>query len=318
MPHLRRPLAVSRAWLLTAALCLSFPSPAPAFNGYAHKVVAAIAWQRMTPAARKHAAALLRLNPDYTDWVQGVPRKDRAQAAFIRAATWADDIKRRPGYRNDGERPQGPDAALNIGYRDRLQHRYWHYVDRPFSPDGTVLEPAPVPNAATQIAVFRTVLADPRAPKALKSYDLVWLIHLVGDVHQPLHAASRYTQAQPQGDNGGNRVALCARPCRSNLHAFWDDALGDYNGENDVGVSLTKADKMQSISIDHADICCENAWIEESFNIARENVYSDPIGPGGGPYELTPEYKAAAREIVQQRVALAGARLGNLMNNLLR
>jgi hypothetical protein len=51
-------------------------------------------------------------------------------------------------------------------------------------------------------------------------------MHLVGDIHQPLHAVSRFTHELPQGDLGGNRVRLCAPPCRLKLHYFWDAALG--------------------------------------------------------------------------------------------
>jgi len=78
-----------------------------------------------------------------------------------------------------------------------LRHKYWHFVDKPFSKDGTTHFPElPIPNAQTQIDAFRAVLAS-NADDALKSYDLVWLLHLVGDVHQPLHASSRVSRAAP-------------------------------------------------------------------------------------------------------------------------
>jgi hypothetical protein len=57
----------------------------------------------------------------------------------------------------------------------------------------------------------------------LKSYDLVWLMHLVGDLHQPLHCTARFAKTQKQGD-GGNGAKVCATSCRDSLHTFWDDA----------------------------------------------------------------------------------------------
>jgi len=68
--------------------------------------------------------------------------------------------------------------------------------------------------------VFRGILSS-SAKAALKSYDLVWLLHLVGDVHQPLHCATRVSAAAPDGHDGGNAVKLDCTKCE--LHAFWDN-----------------------------------------------------------------------------------------------
>jgi hypothetical protein len=98
-------------------------------------------------------------------------------------------------------------AARNIGYADKLRHQYWHYLDPPFSPDGTAVRPPDLVNALTQITVLKAVLAS-NARDNVKSYDLVWLIHLVGDAHQPLHPTSRFTAADPgQWRQRGDREA---------------------------------------------------------------------------------------------------------------
>ena len=143
----------------------------------------------------------------------------------MRAATWPDIIRTAPGYRADPI--DDPGATQNIGYADKLQHRYWHYKDLPFSPDGTPTQPPPEPNAETQIRALRTALASPTTSDDVKSYDMVWLEHLVGDVHQPLHATSRFTAALPAGDRGGNSIAICratAAACSKQsakaLHSF--------------------------------------------------------------------------------------------------
>ena len=83
------------------------------------------------------------------------------------------------------------------------------FVDLPFSPDDIALADAQTPNAKTQIALFRKTLKSTSSSNDLKSYDLVWLIHLVADVHQPLHAASRFDKAHPGGDAGGTTASWC-------------------------------------------------------------------------------------------------------------
>ena len=196
---------MNRSSIALCALFLTLSGTASAWNSAGHMMVAAVAYGKLTPAAHARVSSLLRLNPDYSRWIEHASGADRDEVAFVMAATWPDEIKSEHDYHNDGERPSGPDAARNIGYEDHLQHRYWHFIDLPFSTDRTPLIQPQVPNAQTQIALFRRTLKSPEASDALKSYDLVWLLHLVGDVHQPLHTTSRFTFSQPEGDAGGNR-----------------------------------------------------------------------------------------------------------------
>src|SRR5581483_5683764 len=105
------------------------------------------------------------------------------------------------------------------GYKDKLMHKYWHFIDMPY-PDGPGREPK-VPNALTEIKLLTQAIGSQKSDN-IKSYDLVWLEHLVGDVHQPLHATSRFTTNHPNGDQGGNLVYFCEKPCKDELHAYWD------------------------------------------------------------------------------------------------
>jgi hypothetical protein len=308
----------SRIAALTVALVMSGGS-ARAWFGEGHMMVAEIAWQSLTPASRVRVSALLRRNPDHGLWVRGVAADRRDEVAFVTAATWADVIKESEGhalvYTNDGERPRSPDSGRNIGYEDRLQHRYWHFVDTPFSTDGTALEPPAVPNAETQIRMFEAAIASRDVDDDIKSYDLVWLEHLVGDVHQPLHAASRFSRSLRRGDRGGNAVLLCRRPCWDELHLYWDGILGD---SDDPEQAIEAARKLARPDARAAAIGDEHVWIEESFAIARRYAYEAPIGPGRGPYTLDGRYQSDARAQAMQRIALAGVRLAHLINAKLR
>ena len=292
------------------------PASAMGWNGFGHMTVAAVAYERLTPAVQRKVVDLLKLHPVYPDWVANTPAQDRDIVAFVTAAIWADTIKKRgSGYTDDGENPSTSVSANSVGYADSLQHRDWHYIDVPFSPDGTRLKEPRAPNVKTQIAAFRTALASSSAPAALKSYDLVWLIHLVGDIHQPLHCTSRFDRDQPDGDRGGNLVALCARPCRSELHALWDDILGT---RTDPESAIRKAAKLDPPDPRLALVSNEDVWIAESLQAAKTSVYVDPIGLGAGPFTVDAGYRKQARAVAMERVALAGARLANLLNAALK
>jgi hypothetical protein len=193
-------------------------------------------------------------------------------------------------------------------------HKYWHYIDVPFSPDGTPLAQPPSINAQERITLFRKTLAS-NAPDTLKAYDFVWLLHLVGDVHQPLHATSRFINGARKGDNGGNAVKLCISPCRDELHAFWDDAAGK---NETVSAAINAARALPQPNPAQASEHDEAVWVQESFEIAKKVVYSPPIGPGLGPFTLDNAYKANAKKVAGERMALAGARLANLLNDELK
>lgn len=289
---------------------------ASAWNDFGHMIAAAIAFDHLTPNVRTNVDALLRLNPSYHEWVAGIAEQDKSKVAFMRAATWPDMIKIDIRYTNDGNLPNGPDAGRNIGYADKFMHRYWHFIDIPFSADGTALPAPDSPNAQTQIVAFREALRDSGASDELRSYDLVWLLHLVGDVHQPLHTITRFTQKQPNGDKGGNDVKVCitATDCGGKLHRFWDDLLGT---SEDYKTAVTTANTLEPVEPKLAAIPDEAIWIEESFLAAKQTAYATPIGSGEGPYNLNETYKAAARKVAERRIALAGIRLAHLLNEAL-
>jgi S1/P1 Nuclease len=298
------------AAILIAALLST--SSAWAWDSDGHMQVAEIAWQHLTTASRVRVSTLLMLNPNYHGWIAKVPTGKRNEVAFVTAATWPDFIKTAAGYVNDTDTPPpGPASAQNIGYSDHLQHRYWHFIDTPFSTDGTALMQPVAPNAKTQIELFTAAIASTNASDDMKSYDLVWLEHLVGDVHQPLHATSRFSAALPMGDRGGNSVALCVSPCKDELHAFWDNILGTSKSPT---VAITAADKLAAPPPAAAAIADDQVWIAESFEAAKQFVYAAPVGPGAGPYTLDAAYKSKAKTEAKVRIELAGVRLANLIN----
>ena len=318
------------------ALCLGgLAAPAFAWNDEGHMAVAYLAYQRLRPETRGRVNALLKRNPYYARWraaiPQGTPEAETDRMIFMIAATWPDQIRNDPEYMDDGPRdgnlPDGPDSSRNIGYADHLRHKYWHFIDLPYTQDGTPLPPVPTPNAETQIAAFRAALGS-RASDDVKAYDLAWLEHLVGDIHQPLHAIARVSGHMREGDAGGSLLPLCAAPCRDSLHLFWDRLVGSQNGiaaptaRADLARELQSATRAaQELPTADARLAAERseaAWVQESFDAAKRYVYVGPIGPGKGPFTLTPAYFATAQRVARERVALAGARLANLLDDELK
>jgi hypothetical protein len=306
------------------------PAPLYAWDSFGHMEVAYLAYQGLTPATQARVWTLLQLNPDFATWETTIPPgtsdADKQVMIFMIASIWADQIKSVPPYKdrftdedpNNQNVPDGATSAQNVGYADLFRHRYWHFIDRPFSRDGTPLPPIPSPNAETQIAAFRAVLSS-TSPDDLKSYDLVWLLHLVGDVHQPLHCVTRIERGEPNGDQGGNAVKCPnCQPGYGNLHGFWDDVLGTTGDNPDYRGVVAAAKQLPKPSPGKAKITDADVWITESVNYAKSKVYQSPINSGLGPFTLTAKYKATAQALAKQRVALAGARLGNLLNRELK
>jgi len=314
-----------------AVLFALLPKSLFAWGGIGHMTVAYVAYEKLTPAAKMRVRDLLKLNPDYANWEKQIPAgtaaDDHDRMIFLMASVWPDDIKGEPQYSDDGTEggntPGSAASSQNIGYSDLLRHKYWHFVDMPFSPDQTALPEIPAPNAQTQIVAFRAVLASAQSDD-LKSYDLVWLLHLVGDIHQPLHAVTRITKTAPKGDAGGNRVKLFGNAA-SNLHSYWDDLPGFEckfcsdkvqcaNRAMVLGKSLPPASLKDARNTDTA------AWVHESFELARTKIYRDPIGAGEELSTIVPgsAYDTEAYKLALKRVALAGARLAEVLNGELK
>jgi hypothetical protein len=301
---------------MLALLVAATPAaPALAWFDQGHMMVAAIAYDQLTPKTKARVAKLLALNKYPTNGVNDTGPSDQAKAAFMMAATDPDAIKMgTKQFKDDGEDPtdtkKAPSPGRNSGFTDKSMHKYWHYFDIPLSPDGTPLIQPPKINAQERIALFRKTIASNAADK-LKAFDLVWLLHLVGDVHQPLHATSRFTHDGLMGDRGANAVKLCASPCKDELHAFWDGVPGD---STSVSAAIVAAGGVPKADPAQASISDEAAWVHESFQAAQKSVYVDPIGVGNGPFMLTVGYKTDAKKVADERIALAGARLANLLN----
>jgi hypothetical protein len=190
--------------------------PASAWNIPGHMLSGIIAYQILlqeNPQTIDKVKAVLKKHPWYgNQWqarLQDVPVAERDLVLFMQASRWADDIRTQEKAQN---RPS------------------WHYINLPFKPEGQpasvqIREPDPV-NILTAMAENERVVKNGNDPER-KAIALAWLFHLVGDIHQLLHAVQLFTVDYPNGDRGGNQI--CVRVTQSGqpmaLHRFWDGVI---------------------------------------------------------------------------------------------
>ncbi|MGO8047896.1 S1/P1 nuclease [Rhizobium johnstonii] len=317
------------------AILTTFPTASYAWWDSGHMRVAAIAYEQLSAQAKAEASRLLKLNPKYGEWAAAVPAKpdgtsgDVDRYVFIRAAVWADDIKTYKKYRDasGNDTATSPDASRNIGYADTLIHDYWHYRDIPFSTDGSTWPPQDPVNAETQIRLFTTALpVSAGKTDDIRSYDLSWLLHLVGDVHQPLHSTAYFNKALSKkwrdqgktdvGDRGGNEIMVVPADGKAvKLHFYWDGMFGGYSTPLGA-IADNRTDNIPAPSDAFAKEADPARWLEESHDLALQFVYSAPVAlDPTQPVQLTREYEANARKVAEVQISLAGYRLANLLND---
>lgn len=153
---------------------------------------------------------------------------------------------------------------------------------------------------------FTSIITDVKVPINVRLIALRYVAHLVGDMHQPLHAGR-------QEDRNGTDITVSYRGQTNNLHLFWDInvvEMAEGNPEElaeklDESITQKQRAKWQSGE--------PKTWTDESFRLSRSNAYTL-----GESMELSDEYVATALTIVRRRLAQAGVRLGWLLNNVFK
>lgn len=308
-----------------------FPGVARAWNNAGHMTVALIAYRDLNDdGVRLRMAKLLENHPHFVLYLdKGRPEGiDRNEWIIARAATWPDFVRPKKSHPRPGidEFHRGDD----------------HFIDRPFVPPGdpsgidvAKLQPKP-PHALAALDRAVQMLRDKDAKAVDQAIALCWLFHLVGDVHQPLHAAKCYSEQfpAPQGDRGGNFFFVPNSRHAPNLHHYWDSLLGE-DDHFDL-VSATAEDLRRSNRLSRKALKAELKktafadWAEESYQAAVTVVYRngklrgintnpDIHHSGGGGSDVTPlngAYDSLAERTAQRRGVLAGYRLADQLKDL--
>lgn len=330
--------------------------------------VAALAFDELTPAQQSRLGDILRQLPDLQPIQSGFPTGAITDRELVMAAaTWPDLIKQLPRaqrnvpapgqYLDNGYVEHLQDIA-NIAYSD-LMHKGWHFVGMPvWIGPGANPGHLPAPEAVNAGSVVQSLLSSlhTNEPEGNRAYQIVWLLHLVGDMHQPLHNAEGCSPTYPKGDTGGNNVHIVAakkdaagNPIEipeakgeTELHAFWDDVLGKKAKGVHLDVDIETADSIEAaalkVPLTHkADILTLQTWEADAHNLAKAFAYNLPdlqeitvqqkVKQRDGTVvvknvktlkaTISKAYADTAHKVALRQVRLAGHRLALLLKSIL-
>jgi hypothetical protein len=273
--------------LVLILTCIGSPTLAWAWGEQGHVIVAKIAVHRLNATARRNIADLL----------------DDRSIADPRIANWADQIKRSSRYEQ-----KYPNNAS------------WHFVDIPF--DATVFDPSRDCRGDNcvidRIEEFSRIARDTKISDTDRKEALFFLVHLIGDIHQPLHCAER------NRDKGGNLVQvryLGTTDHHANLHSVWDTHLVE-----EVMNHLSADDAADRLSADISDDDAKTwiagapkDWGWEAHQLAVQSAYlaaNNSELPATGIVDIDAAYVAKATPVVKRQLQRGGVRLARVLNDV--
>ena len=293
--------ALGRAHRTALLVSFALPALAYAWGPEGHAIVGDIATQTLTPAAQRAVAQLL--SDDL-----GVDGQASGRITLAQVSSWPDEIRALPAYRSAG---------------------VFHYDDIPICDTPDREKYCPSDQCASgqlkrQIALLKDRSAAPRE----RNEALKWIVHLIGDMHQPLHASNH-------DDKGGNDVKVrffgtrmdeprdgrAPRPL--NLHAIWDTQIPHRMIEERGGYPAFLADVPDDASRRAWEAGGIDDWFTESNAIAKNFLYPDlPTSfmcaqPIEGVLDIGDAYFRAASPVVAVHLKKAGVRLAKVLNDAL-
>jgi len=299
----RTPRCGARA--LGAAFAVSLACGAPPANAWGeegHEVVALIAERFLEPAVDAKVRAILA---EDTSGLTSSTQVDQE-------ATWADRFR---------------DSDRNTSKIHYKQTRDWHFVDleldgadmttacfgRPALSRGTVASSGPADDCIVdKVDEFSAELANAATRSEERRLALQFLLHFIGDMHQPLHASDDH-------DRGGNLKMVSARGMAANtLHHYWDVEFVERLGTNETSVaeqliaSITATQRAQWATGTAAD------WAMETYSISKDHAYGRlPAADSPNHYRLSDAYVEDATRVTREQLSKAGVRLAAVLNRAL-
>ena len=303
-----------------------------AWNSPGHEIIALIAYEHLDDATRAKAVELLRAHPRFHDHFESfMPReisrgdvRDQDRWLFAHAATWPDLVRSAKG-------------AVNRQDVSEYSRTWWHFINEPVflndderrqlereikvnrrreppqSDDDEFM------NIVQAIKNSARIVRDTSAPKEKRSVHLCWILHLVGDSHQPLHAVALYTTHRfRRGDHGGNYLDY---QHSWDLHGFWDEQIStdeSYETHQVLAADLDRNRKLAEDGKKAAATLDADDWINESMELAKRYAYTKEVlakvaareGHSHlGPLDLPATYKTEAETVAERRAVEAAHRL---------
>jgi hypothetical protein len=247
--------------------------PAFAWGPEGHNLVARLAAAHLTPAATARVAEILG-----------------ASVTLQSIASWPDQIR-----------------------RERVASGPWHYVDIPIDkPHLDMARDCPKGECViAKIEDFKKVVTDRAASAVERREALIFLVHFVGDMHQPLHCSDN-------NDKGGNDIKLEFFGRNSNLHSVWDSGLLGRKGAEETLFAQYSKDLTEK-RVKKLAKGSVKSWAEQSHKVAQRVVYGSlPQAPAGTEVKIDATYERLADPVIQDQIERAGARLARVLNSTLR
>ncbi|MFT3930860.1 MAG: S1/P1 nuclease [Spongiibacteraceae bacterium] len=283
-----------------AALLILSGNDSYAWGDKGHQVIAHIAWHYLTPATREKIDTLLR------DDDSGLTATD-----FISQSEWADEYR---------------DSDRNTTKARYEQTRRWHYINLKLAhPDFAKAcygSPPLKPNELAsrgpanacitdKVEQFAAELASSKTSIAERRLALQFLIHLVGDLHQPLHVGDN-------NDAGGNDIDVSAKGFkRGTLHRYWDTAVIGKLGRKPETIARRLIEQMGQ-NWQRWQRGNPRDWTMETFSVSRDSVYAQlPPMDSAGIYRLDERYVESSKNAAAQQLSKAGVRLAGMLESLL-
>lgn len=287
------------------ALTLQFvATDALAWGDEGHEIVGLIAEHYLAPAVRQKVAAILAQDKS------GLAASDTGDV-LADESTWADK------YRDADNR--------RLHY---IATRNWHFVDlevsgadmnaacfgRPALSAGTPASSGPADDCAIdKIEQFQSELANPSTPGPERLMALQFILHFVGDLHQPLHASDDH-------DRGGNSKPVTSRDFGAgNLHGFWDTQFVQALGRDPRRVASALIARIAPAEKTAWEAGTPDQWAMESYAVSKQIAYGAlPKPDDAGEYALTGSYEAMAKTAVAGQLSRAGVRLAAVLDRALQ
>ena len=309
-----------------------------AWDSVSHRLSAAVAMDFLSANKKAQLLTILRQHPRFEeDFLAQVPGfvdlgDDEQMAVWLlgQAAYWPDIAR-----------------GLPTAEAENYSRPAWHYIDGAWvrgaattqgnsyigvarfddiiGEDGAMIRnEQQVNNIVTALDYNTMVLADANRPMPDRAVALCWVLHLMGDIHQPLHAGSLFSAAVfSRGDRGGNGVPTDA----GNLHTRWDRALSAAGLVETLRLIQQQLSRVASPRIEGVESNW-SLWLSESRQILQSNVYTDAMkqeiaaadraNRALRPFTLSASYVSRMQEIARQRIGQAGVRLAIWFENELK
>ncbi|MBX7247403.1 MAG: S1/P1 nuclease [Candidatus Sumerlaeaceae bacterium] len=318
--------------LVAAFVCLANLSFA--WNDVGHQLVADLAYRRLPVKMRQKAVALLKQLPTYErDIASRMPAnltpEQQDEFIFAMCSTWPDIIRS----------PNHP--------RNRTDHHaVWHYCDLgivdprdPIDWETTVPKFGNIkdPDNAVDAIEHNMEILKGTAPDPEKAIALCWILHIIGDIHQPLHCATMYSKALPQGDYGGSGFLLADTDNTSRtekLHSIWDGMLGSRQSFAEI---LKMRDILEGCPCYNRQYFASElrkktylSWIREGHAICKREVYllgsKEPLkginykqrDAGVKAPELPKNYLKRGDLVASRQASVASFRLADTLRTVLK